>query len=319
MAINARNCTVLYLTLIFFLLLQASSEGASVVVHGPRGLFLKGELGQVQVLADEEGRAVFEGDGICWLNEPGMPRLPWQAWTVLLPPETDLDSLTCNVRNLSYQAAGMLEVAPETPPATWTEEGEQIFAWPKNREILNGRDRSVYGKNAFWPVEPVQLVSFGRLGPWCLAEVAVPLFRYNPASFSLERLESAKVELDYVLEDRGKELRYSSATGPARVARLASNFDQASLWYANISKSGISKADDSGKRIALEPVGRKAGASLAPEGAGYAIITVQSIVDSSAKLADFIAHKTARGFNVHLITEDQWGGGSGDTAADNLR
>ncbi len=37
------------------------------------------------------------------------------------------------------------------------------------------------------------------------------------------------------------------------------------------------------------------------------------------KIDAFIAHKRARGFDVHLIDDTTWGGGEGDQAADNLR
>ncbi|MBN2589978.1 MAG: hypothetical protein JXA96_08945 [Sedimentisphaerales bacterium] len=52
---------------------------------------------------------------------------------------------------------------------------------------------------------------------------------------------------------------------------------------------------------------------------GYAIITTSDIVNASSKLADFIAHKESLGFNVYLITEEDFGGSIGDEAAENIR
>ena len=37
------------------------------------------------------------------------------------------------------------------------------------------------------------------------------------------------------------------------------------------------------------------------------------------KLSSFVAHKQSRGFDVQVITGSTWGGGSGDSAANNIR
>jgi len=53
---------------------------------------------------------------------------------------------------------------------------------------------------------------------------------------------------------------------------------------------------------------------------GYVIITTNAIADSeTVNLTDFVTHKGTRGFSVHLVTEDDFGGGLGDTAAENIR
>ena len=51
----------------------------------------------------------------------------------------------------------------------------------------------------------------------------------------------------------------------------------------------------------------------------YVIITTSAIIDASDELANFVAHKKSRGFNVKVITEKDFGGGVSDTAADNIR
>jgi hypothetical protein len=51
----------------------------------------------------------------------------------------------------------------------------------------------------------------------------------------------------------------------------------------------------------------------------YVIITTSGIKAESGELANFVAHKKSRGFNVKVITEKDFGGGVGDTAADNIR
>jgi hypothetical protein len=52
---------------------------------------------------------------------------------------------------------------------------------------------------------------------------------------------------------------------------------------------------------------------------GYTIITTSAIQSTSSQLNNFIAHKQSLGFDVQVITEADFGGGSGDTAAENIR
>ncbi len=53
---------------------------------------------------------------------------------------------------------------------------------------------------------------------------------------------------------------------------------------------------------------------------GYVIITTDAIADNeTVNLTDFEEHKRGRGFAVYRVTEDDFGGGLGDTAAENIR
>lgn len=51
----------------------------------------------------------------------------------------------------------------------------------------------------------------------------------------------------------------------------------------------------------------------------YIIITTSDIQMTSTKLADFVAHKQSVGFDVQVITEADFGGGTGDEAAERIR
>lgn len=51
----------------------------------------------------------------------------------------------------------------------------------------------------------------------------------------------------------------------------------------------------------------------------YVIMTTQKMANSSLQLPHFIAAKKRQGFCVEIVTEASWGGGSGDTAANNIR
>jgi hypothetical protein len=87
-------------------------------------------------------------------------------------------------------------------------------------------------------------------------------------------------------------------TGQKRVEALAVNFDQMLASYGD----SMETSDCGGGPLP-----------------GYIIMTTNFVVDNSSELANFIAHKESRGFDVNVVTEDQWGGGGGDTAAENMR
>lgn len=52
---------------------------------------------------------------------------------------------------------------------------------------------------------------------------------------------------------------------------------------------------------------------------GYAIITTKKKIKALKTFGDFVKQKRKRGFNVMVVTEDQWGGGVGLEAALNIK
>ena len=58
---------------------------------------------------------------------------------------------------------------------------------------------------------------------------------------------------------------------------------------------------------------------LSASSANYVIITTAAIQAGSTELAAFVANQQSRGYSVAVETESAWGGGMGNTAADNIR
>ena len=56
-----------------------------------------------------------------------------------------------------------------------------------------------------------------------------------------------------------------------------------------------------------------------PPANGYVILTTAAIRSASAQLDDFGALREAQGFAVTVVDESEWGGGIGDTGAENMR
>ena len=78
----------------------------------------------------------------------------------------------------------------------------------------------------------------------------------------------------------------------AEMAGFISNADQARALYS--TQSSVQPAD-------------------------YAIITTSAISSASTKLAAFVAFRESKGLRVRVVTETQWGGGTGDAAANRIR
>ena len=74
--------------------------------------------------------------------------------------------------------------------------------------------------------------------------------------------------------------------------------------YTSLSRNNTN--NDESLRYGIEPV-------------GYIIITTQEILENSTQIHPFIKTKTDKGYNVYIITENDWGGGIGSTAAHNIR
>ena len=289
-------------------------QGASISLStGTEGIVT---LKTAPLEVESTGEPVFKGDDIQWLNDTGEPRIPWKVITVLLPPNADLSSVTCRLKQPAYEAvAGTWQVEPMPPMATWDENGQVIVVWPEDKWIVDGRDVDIYERDAFWPEEQVRLSSRGKLRKWRLAEIAIPLVRYNPVSGELLQLTNTEITVDFQREVGLLDIDRPDPIGRSRVRNMAVNFAQAVAAYDRAAwDSSASK-----NRTATEVSGEEDSDSPDPSSTGYCIITTSAIQNASSKLNAFVSHKESQGFNVRVVTESTWGGGTGDTAANNIR
>lgn len=234
--------------------------------------------------------------GFCSYLSPGDPALPFVEKRVLLPPNADLRTLRVELRNAKIsRISGRADVAP-TPPMVSVVNGRRIEWWGKDKRIVNGRNVLVYGRNALYPASSAQIVSTEQLGRYVMAVVRFWPYRVNPAAKELRRIEEAKVAVIYkTMPKPATDLNDTPKTA-GMVKNLVLNSDNLSSWYV-ISSNKLTDAS---------PI-------------PLAIITTSYIVQHSTKLAAFVAHKNSRGYQTQVVTESQWGGGTGDTAAEHIR
>jgi len=300
--------------LVFFPL--AFSHGKTITVH-TGGQVDKGvvvDAASVKVVRGASSQAVFKcGDDVQWLGATGEPRIPWKIFTVLLGPDADAPSVAADV-NADYELAGKRHEVEPIPPMGTRIDGRDIVVWPTDKRIVDGRDADIYENDAFWPSEKVRLSGVGKLRGWQLAEIAVPLVLYNPVSGQLKHLSNTDVVITYdclsAANGKSKLAEKTDRIGRSRVEKLAVNFAQFGGDYAYESA-------DTG--WAVELAGQAGSVAASSFGSVYAIITTTAIQSASSALNSFIGHKSNLGFDVRVITEADFGGGQGDTAANNIR
>ncbi|MHC4640376.1 MAG: C25 family cysteine peptidase [Planctomycetota bacterium] len=298
------------LLLACILMFSTMAQGASITLSTGAESTVVLDTDSVGVETGESGVAVFSCDDVRWLSNTGEPRIPWKVITVLLPPDADLSSVTCRIEWPALESiAGSWQVEPMPPIATRDENGQEIVIWPEDKRIVDGRDADIYERDAFWPQEQVRLSEVGKLRKWRLAEVAIPLVRYNPVSGQLLQLDQAEVVVDFQRKARSLDTGRPDLLGRSRVGGKAINFAQAVGDYDIASISGENTLGSGGEGTA----------SPNPSATGYVIITTSAIQSASSKMSAFVTHKQLRGFNVQVLTESTWGGGTGDTAANNIR
>ena len=278
-------------------------------------MLVDGQAGGVKAIAE----------GASFRGETGEPDIPWQQVTVLLAPNADLDSVSVRLEGEQYKTlVGTWTIEPTAPLGTWDENGNPIILWPEGKVFEDGRDTGVYHANAFWPFEPIRLVYTGGLHQWQLVEVAVPLVRYNPVTGEVQELDNATVVVDYARQSRQKakvKLKGKNGNhwrqGRQRVRDIAVNFTAATSDYDAASENGVQTDTTSTLDTHLTDDGEIGTAGVNSK--GYLILTTDNIVNNSTMLANFVAHKQSRGWNVMVRTEADWGGGTGPTGATNIR
>lgn len=256
----------------------------------------------ITVQEDTEGYATFIGDNVQYMRLTGEPSLPYQVINALLPPQADPSTVTISIDDDQFEAlSGTWEVRPTPPAATW-DGTDVLVSWPAGVSTATGKNEAVYSTNASFPPTLTSNISNGNIQQWQLIDIPVVLFRYNPVTKKIYRLTNADVVINYETNTRKYVTPLpldgaSKLMGEDRVSRLAVNFNEMVQEYRKHTLPGVStRAKKS-----------------------YVIITTSAIASGSTKIAEFITNKEQRGFEVHLVTEAGWGGGVGDTAAENIR
>ena len=240
------------------------------------------------VVKKVDGYAKFIGNEL--YGDPGCPLLPSKSYTFLIPPDADLSTVSFHFQRLNETVLGeSYKVKPTSPP--YSIDGP---VWPKNRNIVNGKDVDVYSSNTYYPDNYIQDVSVGMMRCYKIVKVRVYFSRYNPVSGKLKCITDGNLVLDVTRKPLDKNIKYKVPVKFKKLAeRLVINYDEMAHSYNSVySFTKNSK---------------------------YIIMTSSAIQSTSTKLEDLKNSKINQGFDVQILTESDWGGGTGDAAADNMR
>ncbi|MBN1984638.1 MAG: hypothetical protein JW795_24140 [Chitinivibrionales bacterium] len=234
----------------------------------------------------ENNQGVTEFPGAEIYGDAGLPALPSANYSVLLPPDADMNSVQISLEGLSEEKlAGLHTVAPIEPPMTI--HGPQ---WPEYRTIVNGKDVDVYSTDAMFPYEHAQVVDIGQLYCYKLVTVQVGQFRYNPVTKELSQIRSGVLVVDF-----NKEAGYTSSRNKAIVIpeAIAQRVMRKVVNYSDFSNN---------YKVDFNFTGKKK----------MAIITTEAIKTGTANFQAFVDSKKKRGIDVEVVTN--WG-----SSAQNLR
>jgi hypothetical protein len=250
-----------------------------------------------------KGGKVIELAGLNQGGRPGDPMLPYSLTRVLVPPDADLTTVQAQLSLADWEELpGEYEIAAVPPAATSGKDKPMLHWGGKDISlIVDGKDSSIYGKNAYFPEERIEIASVGEFRQWKLVEVRVWRAVYNPIQKKVCVLGSAEVAVSVERTGNISKIVPSTASIEQKMLSEVVNPQDYETFYAPQGAAPSSAAD-------------------------YVIITTSTIQSSSTKLADFITCKELCGHTVKVVTEGTSAddthyvsGGSCATRANNIR
>lgn len=245
---------------------------------------------------------------------PGEPRLPVRTLQVLLPPDAVAASVSIAFTPSVWADLPGTYKVPAAPPLL-SNDGAALEDWNGAAEVDldQGRRVAIYGSDAFWPAEPVQILSVGDQRGFRVLTVAYWPLAYNPTTGILRQWGDAKLTISFDRDARG--------AAPYDAARVHA-WDMLSPEIVNAA-DGNELYDAS----AFATEARVTTDDASPMATNdYVIITTNAIRSSSAQLAAFVQRKQVAGHTVKVVTEGTSAtsttyvaGATADARANNIR
>jgi hypothetical protein len=261
---------------------------AEIVIHVASSKYEVRES-KYKTLDIKQSGSVVHMEGFNQSTSPGDPVLPVRIYEIAVPPNIDWKTLKLSVEGVeALPIPDHYEIIP-APPLQARVENKDYINWGYGKDVVNGRNMKVYGKDQFFPEQSVTIIAQSQLRKWKFIKVQFSPVQYNPVRKTLRVVRSAKALLNFSrigkqAYQHDPQLADKFYDEEARSRFM--NFKSAQEWYRYLpplNPPNLSEAD--------------------PD---YVIITTNAIQNNSAKLADFIAHKTGLGFQVRVVTENDY-------------
>jgi len=236
----------------------------------------------------ETGEEIIQIDGFNLSGIPGQPLLPKKVYSVALPPTIDPASVSLEILDITIDdLPGSHNLKLATPDQSqcsknFTDEYVDLQA------AINISEESI------------RIHSLGQMRKWIFARLEFSPFRIDPESGELSVVEKISVSLHYDLRSSTMDAALMHDSVMDELAEeMFINFDSANNWYDD--KQDYDKPNAT---------------------YNYVIITTNAIESGSTKLSNFVAHKQLRGYQVLVITEDDYSSLTGQApneTADKIR
>ncbi|MBN2098973.1 MAG: hypothetical protein JW753_05180, partial [Dehalococcoidia bacterium] len=245
--------------------------------------------GEYEIEREADGHDTIRMDGFSSAILPGTPVLPHRTYDILLPP--DATNLNLKLEILSSRSRileGTYDIKLSEPDAVLNA-CESVGLEPDLVNSKDVQDMRGWAEDAFFPNSPTTLISCSQMRSWKFVRVDFTPFQYNPLSKELSLTESVSIRI--VFSRSEFELSQNLMTGgfmEDTAAQRFVNYAEAKYWYDGAKPEDIFQ-----------------------QSYDYVIVTTNAIESSSTKLSSFVAHKQSKGHSVLVVTEDDYGGLTG--------
>jgi hypothetical protein len=209
---------------------------------------------------------------------PGYPNLPSRIFRVAVPPEIDPNSINVNYTIKKSEYLGIYNIKEIPAMRTWVD-----------GQYITGNKADIYTEDYFFPGDCIEYMGFSQMRKWRMAAFKYTPFQYNPVSNELRFVSEVNVTIDYQpgYNSDAIEFELHDSVMDKRAREFLLNYQESIGWYEPVRDYGPSVTYD------------------------YVIITTNAIENSSTKLGDFVTYLSSMGFSPLVITEDEYGGLTG--------
>lgn len=205
--------------------------------------------------------------GYSVINSPGDPALPEKVFEFRVSEDIEWSSVKITVQEETDELLPNFYNLAPVPPMLG---GSELY-WGEGKNIVDGKNLNVYGVDAFYPENVIDLLSYSeRKEPIALGE--------KNEKFSRPGFEMVKY-----LRLAFRPFQYNPCTGQIKVTRNIT-------FLISYEQKGMA-------RTALP--------TLLSDGPtyNYVIMTTNAILENSSRLANFVYMKELQGHTVRVVTE----------------
>ena len=229
----------------------------------------------------------------------GAPQLPVYQYKTLLPPNIDPQSVSLHtVQSTSISLSGKYNFPPAPSPMALTKNGT-IMSYSEDLSY-------VYNQNSFWPLELIDNFNILQIRDGVIVEFCYYPYQYNPIKKTIMEHRDVQVSINWE-KSPSESIDPLTARFLYDLGKDIDNLAEILPMYETVGFDGP------GTSLDINPFPSDM------TGTTYLIVTTNAIESNSQKLDDFVRYKEALGFNVMVITEDEYGSASGEQRVFNIR